>query len=565
MKYPILFILCILCILMPQPAQAQSATWDVVSGVPADVHLRAVFMPSADRAWVAGLNSDATRGFVYRLQLQDGRWHVDDEATFDRPILALVALDHERVVVAGAGGLIVRRDALGGWTHEGLNDSSMEIRSLALFADGAAGWALGTQNGRPLALRYGDGRWFAAEIEIPNRASWVNAAHFAPEAGWAVGSHLWRLDGNIWRLDTMPTLCGDGGNSCELDLTAVRVIDSQHAWLVGSQPSLCLFCAAKGRIALRDASGWQNAFPLRAPIDHLAPSATGYDSNMLTALFMLDVNNGLALGHRRYNTPDGTFSADVVALRYNAGAWHYERPLARSNAVPHGVFMPNANQALVVGSEGLILSYGYGGQTTAPENPTQPVPNPGLIGVRYFPETGHTLRGTFRTYWERNGGLMRFGYPLTEEFAEVNSDNGRTYSVQYFERARFEHHPEHDGTQYEVQLGLLGHWVTAERKGEAPFQPSGPRGFPGDIYFPATGFSMAGEFVGFWQRNGGLPIYGYPISAPFYEVNQADGNSYLVQYFERNRFEYHPAHAGTPYEVLLGLLGSEYLQAQGWR
>ena len=39
-------------------------------------------------------------------------------------------------------------------------------------------------------------------------------------------------------------------------------------------------------------------------------------------------------------------------------------------------------------------------------------------------------------------------------------------------------------------------------------------------------------------------------------------NGYSVQYFERNRFEYHPEFAGTPNEVLLGLLGSEVAQQQ---
>jgi hypothetical protein len=31
--------------------------------------------------------------------------------------------------------------------------------------------------------------------------------------------------------------------------------------------------------------------------------------------------------------------------------------------------------------------------------------------------------------------------------------------VQYFERARFEWHPEHLGTPSEFQLGLLGVWA----------------------------------------------------------------------------------------------------------
>ncbi len=68
----------------------------------------------------------------------------------------------------------------------------------------------------------------------------------------------------------------------------------------------------------------------------------------------------------------------------------------------------------------------------------------------FFPETGHSLSFGFKTYWEANGGIYRFGYPISEEFTE----NG--FTVQYFERARFEYHPEHAGTPYEVLLGLLG-------------------------------------------------------------------------------------------------------------
>jgi hypothetical protein len=37
-----------------------------------------------------------------------------------------------------------------------------------------------------------------------------------------------------------------------------------------------------------------------------------------------------------------------------------------------------------------------------------------------------------------------------------------------------------------------------------------------------------------------------------------------VQYFERNRFEYHPENAGTPYEIQLGLLGGDLLQSGIW-
>jgi hypothetical protein len=86
-----------------------------------------------------------------------------------------------------------------------------------------------------------------------------------------------------------------------------------------------------------------------------------------------------------------------------------------------------------------------------PEPPAQPVE-----GARFFPETGHNLSGPFLSYWEANGGLAVFGYPITEERLERNAADGEEYTVQYFERNRFELHPEQAGTPFEVQLGLLG-------------------------------------------------------------------------------------------------------------
>jgi hypothetical protein len=74
----------------------------------------------------------------------------------------------------------------------------------------------------------------------------------------------------------------------------------------------------------------------------------------------------------------------------------------------------------------------------------------------FFAETGHTLGGTFRAYWEGHGGLAQQGYPISDEFTEVSDLDGKAYTVQYFQRARFEYHPENAGTPYEVLLGRLG-------------------------------------------------------------------------------------------------------------
>lgn len=63
------------------------------------------------------------------------------------------------------------------------------------------------------------------------------------------------------------------------------------------------------------------------------------------------------------------------------------------------------------------------------------VADPGLPGVRYFPETGHTLRGAFRTLWETYGAAF-YGPPISEEFDETH--NGQRVRVQYFMNWRFE-------------------------------------------------------------------------------------------------------------------------------
>lgn len=74
--------------------------------------------------------------------------------------------------------------------------------------------------------------------------------------------------------------------------------------------------------------------------------------------------------------------------------------------------------------------------------------------------------------------------------------------------------------------------------------------------FPETGFCIGGRFAQYWQQNGGLAVFGYPLSNELTEAQR------IVQYFERQRFELHTENI-APYGVLLGLLGEEVLQQQG--
>ena len=185
--------------------------------------------------------------------------------------------------------------------------------------------------------------------------------------------------------------------------------------------------------------------------------------------------------------------------------------------------------------------------------PTDPQDAPTVTDpdVRYFAETKHSVAGAIRQFWFLNGGVAVFGYPLSEPFEETGAD-GVKRQVQYFERAKLESAPN-DPKQ--IAVARLG----ADSVGGRSFPTVAPFDTTNDrAYFAATGHGVRGWFLTFWQDNGGLTVFGYPISE---EVQE---NGRLVQYFERARFELNPA-AGNPRTgVVLGQLGREALVKLGW-
>jgi plastocyanin len=163
------------------------------------------------------------------------------------------------------------------------------------------------------------------------------------------------------------------------------------------------------------------------------------------------------------------------------------------------------------------------------------------------------VRGRFLAYWLANGGLFQQGFPISEELREWSDVDGKMYTVQYFERAVFELHPENK-EPYDVLLSLLG--VARYRQ----LYPSGapgqtPNTSPGATRFAQTGKTLGGRFLENWKANGGLAQQGFPISDPFQERNIATGKTYTVQYFERAVFEWHPENR-PPHDVLLSHLGA---------
>ncbi|HEX2910911.1 MAG TPA: NHL repeat-containing protein [Chloroflexia bacterium] len=87
----------------------------------------------------------------------------------------------------------------------------------------------------------------------------------------------------------------------------------------------------------------------------------------------------------------------------------------------------------------------------------------------YFPETGYNLDGRFLAYWRENGGLERFGFPISQMLWEFDRETSRLYQSQWFERARFELHPENQ-PPYDVLLGLLSKEIRNSQPGNLSFK-----------------------------------------------------------------------------------------------
>lgn len=141
--------------------------------------------------------------------------------------------------------------------------------------------------------------------------------------------------------------------------------------------------------------------------------------------------------------------------------------------------------------------------------------------VEYFPQTGHYVRGDFLRYYRSvSNPTLLFGYPLTEEFT---SRDGKT--VQYFQRARFEQAPE---LPQGIRLTPLGRETYTPDRQLVINNPLACR------TYTQTSHSVCFAFLEFFDQNGGVERFGYPIS--HFESH----NNQIVQYFENARFEWRP-------------------------
>lgn len=165
-------------------------------------------------------------------------------------------------------------------------------------------------------------------------------------------------------------------------------------------------------------------------------------------------------------------------------------------------------------------------------------------GSQFFSETGHWVSNAFlEKYNSVPNPRDLFGFPITDQFRDETSG----LTLQYFQKARFQLHPQAP-PDLRVQLSPLGEFLYESGK-----KVEIPSTFPSCRQFPQTGYQVCYAFLAFFESNGGISQFGYPISG----LESHDG--WFVQYFQRARFEWHPERSPGE-KVMLSNLGTSFFQ-----
>jgi hypothetical protein len=277
----------------------------------------------------------------------------------------------------------------------------------------------------------------------------------------------------------------------------------------------------------------------------LKPSETTDDSEVPTAIY----EGASVVWSVALPTLESYTEQEIATREGNRVTWHI--PLVRE-------------RDYVLEVRGTLASDGNTVATPVPSSVVQPA---ALLGELCFAEVDNCITGRIRQYWEQNGGLPVFGFPITPQHEETIE--GVPLQVQWFERNRLELHPE-NAPPYDVLLGRVGVQVLEQSNRDwHTFPKSNPQDAQtGCLFFAETEQSVCGDILQVWQSHGleqdgkpgfsqaeSLALFGVPISGRI-EETLGDGATYTVQYFERARFELHPENT-PPHHVLFGLLGNE--------
>ena len=184
-------------------------------------------------------------------------------------------------------------------------------------------------------------------------------------------------------------------------------------------------------------------------------------------------------------------------------------------------------------------------------------------------ENSICLNGEMRTFWQTNNGIQLFGEPIDNESAHRFIHEA--YHIQNFERARVEFRFSQP-KPYNFQLGLIGQeWLDRYHSELSPLMPSDEATLQGThascIALNNAQYTVCGAFRTFYQGHGlnfdnlafvtnaeSLALFGLPLTPAMRWTR--NGQTYIVQLFERARFEYHTENPAAS-RVLLGRINAE--------
>jgi hypothetical protein len=451
-----------------------------------------------------------------------------------------------------------------GGTYNGLSDV-VALSANDVWAVGQAGTQQvgcgSTTPGRsqPYAIHYNGSVWSIVDVppvytgpfdpsRHPNQGSTLSTLSAAGPADiWAIGSALdfvnsnnqirrnlaMHWNGSVWESVADPPVTG-----------WPVALPGAELWLAGSSSDFMHTAMLRW-----NGSGWQS---VDAP-----------DVGSLRGISALAPNNMWALGNNgllHWNGSSWVASQGGSPISLASGGFvalsDQEMWMVGADRLGDGTFKPRIARyscqvlAPPPTATATSLPTATASSTTVPTVPTMQIPG---TSMRTFVETGKTVNGLFLDYWDQNGGLSQQGYPISSVLGEVSDLDHKPYTVQYFERAVFEYHPENK-SPYDVLLSQLGTFQY-KKKYPAGALNQKPNDTDGSVLFPETDHWVGGKFLNYWKSHGGVAQQGYPISDEFVEKSDLNGKEYLVQYFERAVFEYHPENQ-PPYDVLLSQLGT---------
>jgi hypothetical protein len=417
----------------------------------------------------------------------------------------------------------------------------------------AVGIALQDGGGHSILIEHWNGSAWSivpGPASVPDKSGLFSIAAVSANDVWAVGNFT--SDGKFqtltihWNGSAWSVVASPSPGSTTNTLFGVAAASANDVWAVGA------YIGASGSAAQTLVEHWNGS--AWSAVASPNPGSSSHGLYGVTALADDDV---WTIG---YYVVDGGFQA--LLEHWNGSAWSV-MPSASVNGTNNfraidavsatdvwavGNYKTTANQTL---TEHYIANCPTPTPAPAPTVSTPPT-IPGN-GSRIFPETGKSVRGIFFDYWNTHGGLPQQGFPISELLSEISDLNGKSYTVQYFERAIFEYHPENQ-PPYDILLSQLGTFRYREKyPNGAPGQQANSTA--GSVLFNQTGHRVGGKFLDYWNTHGGLAQQGFPISEEFNEVSPLDGKTYHVQYFERAVFEAHPENQ-LPYDVLLSQLGT---------